>query len=159
MRVTARTSRVTRSLRRSLPRTPASGPRTTSTSMPSVRNGWGSYCSVVFARRWIASISASGTGSGRPLVPTRSATPTTLSTLGGDADIKETNQQDYIPDTGNNPRHIKTDFPGGKMTRTPFEAGQFLEWLGEVLRAAKDVDVDVVVVGQPEDARSSVQIT
>ena len=45
------------------------------------------------------------------------------------------------------------------MTRTPFEAGQFLEWLGEVLKRAEGgVDVDVVVVGQP-DSRSSVQIT
>jgi len=71
----------------------------------------------------------------------------------------ESNRRDYMPGSGNQPRHIKTDFPGVKMTRTPFEAGQLLEWLGEVLRTAKDVDVDVVVVGQPEDARSSVQIT
>ena len=44
------------------------------------------------------------------------------------------------------------------MTRTPFEAGRLLQWLGEVLSTADGVDVDVVVVGQP-DARSSVQIT
>jgi len=44
------------------------------------------------------------------------------------------------------------------MTRTPFETGQLLAWLGEVLSAAEGVDVDVVVVGQP-DSRSSVQIT
>jgi hypothetical protein len=44
------------------------------------------------------------------------------------------------------------------MTRTPFEAGRLLQWLGEVLRTADGVDVDVVVVGQP-DSRSSVQIT
>ena len=44
------------------------------------------------------------------------------------------------------------------MTRTPFEAGKLLQWLGEVLRTADGVDVDVVVVGQP-DSRSSVQIT
>ena len=44
------------------------------------------------------------------------------------------------------------------MTRTPFETGKLLQWLGEVLRTADGVDVDVVVVGQP-DSRSSVQIT
>jgi hypothetical protein len=44
------------------------------------------------------------------------------------------------------------------MTRTSFEAGRLLQWLGEVLRTADGVDVDVVVVGQP-DSRSSVQIT
>ena len=44
------------------------------------------------------------------------------------------------------------------MARTLFEAGQLLEWLGEVLRAADGVDVDVVVVGQP-DSQASVQIT
>jgi hypothetical protein len=44
------------------------------------------------------------------------------------------------------------------MTRTPFEAGRLLQWLSEVLRTADGVDVDVVVVGQP-DSRSSVQIT
>jgi hypothetical protein len=44
------------------------------------------------------------------------------------------------------------------MTRTPFEPGRLLQWLGEVLRTAEGVDVDVVVVGQP-DSRSSVQIT
>jgi hypothetical protein len=44
------------------------------------------------------------------------------------------------------------------MTRIPFEAGRLLQWLGEVLRTADGVDVDVVVVGQPE-SRSSVQIT
>jgi hypothetical protein len=44
------------------------------------------------------------------------------------------------------------------MTRTPFETGRLLQWLGEVLRTADGVDVDVVVVGRP-DARSSVQIT
>jgi hypothetical protein len=44
------------------------------------------------------------------------------------------------------------------MRRTPFEAGRLLQWLGEVLRTADGVDVDVVVVGQP-DSRSSVQIT
>jgi hypothetical protein len=33
-----------------------------------------------------------------------------------------------------------------------------LQWLGEVLRTADGVDVDVVVVGRP-DSRSSVQIT
>src|SRR5207247_3804048 len=82
-----------------------------------------------------------------------------LRTVGAAADIMETNRRDYVPVSGNHPRHIKTDFPEVKMTRTPFEAGQLLEWLGEVLRTAKDVDVDVVVVGQPEDARSSVQIT
>lgn len=40
--VTASTRRVERSFRRSLPRTPARGPRITSTSIPSARNGWGS---------------------------------------------------------------------------------------------------------------------
>jgi hypothetical protein len=44
------------------------------------------------------------------------------------------------------------------MMRTPFETGQLLQWLGEVLRTADGVDVDVVVVGEP-DSRSSVQIT
>ena len=44
------------------------------------------------------------------------------------------------------------------MTRTSFEAGRLLQWLGEVLRTADGVEVDVVVVGQP-DSRSSVQIT
>ena len=44
------------------------------------------------------------------------------------------------------------------MTRTPFETRRLLQWLGEVLRAADDVDVDVVVVGEP-DSRSLVQIT
>jgi hypothetical protein len=44
------------------------------------------------------------------------------------------------------------------MTRTPFETGRLLQWLGEVLTTADGVDVDVVVVGQP-DSRSSVQIT
>jgi hypothetical protein len=44
------------------------------------------------------------------------------------------------------------------MTRIPFEAGRLLQWLGEVLRTADGVDVDVVVVGRPE-SRSSVQIT
>lgn len=44
------------------------------------------------------------------------------------------------------------------MTRTPFETGKFLQWLEEILTAAKGVDVDVVVVGRP-DSRSSVQIT
>lgn len=44
------------------------------------------------------------------------------------------------------------------MTRTPFETGRLLQWLGEVLRTADGVDVDVVVEGQP-DSRSSVQIT
>jgi len=44
------------------------------------------------------------------------------------------------------------------MTRTPFETGRLLQWLGEVLRTADGVDVDVVVVDQP-DSRSSVQIT
>lgn len=44
------------------------------------------------------------------------------------------------------------------MTRTPFETQKLLEWLGEVLSAADGVDVDVVIVGQP-DSRSSVQIT
>ncbi|PYM70904.1 MAG: hypothetical protein DME03_20400 [Candidatus Rokuibacteriota bacterium] len=44
------------------------------------------------------------------------------------------------------------------MTRTPFETGRLLQWLGEVLRTADGVDVDVVVVNQP-DSRSSVQIT
>ena len=44
------------------------------------------------------------------------------------------------------------------MTRTPFETGRLLQWLGEVLRTADGVDVDVVVVGEP-DSRSSVQIT
>jgi hypothetical protein len=44
------------------------------------------------------------------------------------------------------------------MTRTSFETDQLLAWLGEVLSAAEAVDVDVVVVGQP-DSRSSVQIT
>src|SRR5215468_11150216 len=53
MSVTESTSRVTRSLRNSLPRTPASGPRTTSTSMPSSRNGCGSYWSFVATSCWI----------------------------------------------------------------------------------------------------------
>jgi hypothetical protein len=44
------------------------------------------------------------------------------------------------------------------MTRTPFETGRLLQWLGEVLRTADGVEVDVVVVGEP-DSRSSVQIT
>jgi hypothetical protein len=44
------------------------------------------------------------------------------------------------------------------MTRTPFETGRLLQWLGEVLRMADGVDVDVVVVNQPY-SRSSVQIT
>jgi hypothetical protein len=44
------------------------------------------------------------------------------------------------------------------MTRTAFETGRLLQWLGEVLRTADGVDVDVVVVGRP-DSRSSVQIT
>jgi len=44
------------------------------------------------------------------------------------------------------------------MTRTPFETQKLLEWLGEVLSAADGVDVDVVIVGQP-DSRSSVHIT
>jgi hypothetical protein len=44
------------------------------------------------------------------------------------------------------------------MTRTPFEAGRLLQWLDQVLRTADGVDVDVVVVGEP-DSRSSVQIT
>jgi hypothetical protein len=44
------------------------------------------------------------------------------------------------------------------MTRTPFETGRLLQWLGEVLRTADGVDVDVVVVGRP-DSRSSVHIT
>ena len=47
---------------------------------------------------------------------------------------------------------------GVRMTRTPFEKGRLLQWLGEVLRTADSVDVDVVVVGRP-DSRSSVQIT
>ena len=29
------------------------------------------------------------------------------------------------------------------MTRTPFDTGQFLEWLGKILSAAEGVDVDV----------------
>jgi hypothetical protein len=44
------------------------------------------------------------------------------------------------------------------MTRTPFETRKLLEWLGEVLRTADGVDVDVVIVGR-SDSRSSVQIT
>lgn len=44
------------------------------------------------------------------------------------------------------------------MTRTPVEAGRLLQWLDQVLRTADGVDVDVVVVGEP-DSRSSVQIT
>jgi hypothetical protein len=44
------------------------------------------------------------------------------------------------------------------MTRTPFETRKLLEWLGEVLRTADGVDVDVVIVGRA-DSRSSVQIT
>jgi hypothetical protein len=44
------------------------------------------------------------------------------------------------------------------MTRTPFETRRLLEWLGEVLRTADGVDVDVVIVGRP-DSRSSVHIT
>jgi hypothetical protein len=44
------------------------------------------------------------------------------------------------------------------MTRTPFEASRLLQWLDQVLRTADGVDVDVVVVGEP-DSRSSVQIT
>jgi hypothetical protein len=44
------------------------------------------------------------------------------------------------------------------MTRTPVETGRLLQWLDQVLRTADGVDVDVVVVGEP-DSRSSVQIT
>jgi hypothetical protein len=44
------------------------------------------------------------------------------------------------------------------MTRTPFETGRLLQWLDQVLRTADGVDVDVVVMTQP-DSRSSVQIT
>ena len=62
------------------------------------------------------------------------------------------NRRHYKPVPG---RHIKS---GGSMTREPFETVQLLAWLGEVLSAAKAVDVDVIVDGQP-DSRSSVQIT
>ena len=44
------------------------------------------------------------------------------------------------------------------MTRRLCEAGQLLAWLREVLKHAKAVDVDVVVVDTTE-SRSSVQIT
>jgi hypothetical protein len=44
------------------------------------------------------------------------------------------------------------------MRRTPFETGRLLQWLDQVLRTADGVDVDVVVMAQP-DSRSSVQIT
>lgn len=44
------------------------------------------------------------------------------------------------------------------MTRRLCEAGQLLTWLREVLKHAKAVDVDVVVVDTTE-SRSSVQIT
>jgi hypothetical protein len=44
------------------------------------------------------------------------------------------------------------------MTRTPVETGRLLQWLDQVLRTADGVDVDVVVVGEP-DSRSSVLIT
>lgn len=44
------------------------------------------------------------------------------------------------------------------MTRKLCEAGQLLAWLREVLKHAKAVDVDVVVVDTTE-SRSSVQIT
>ncbi len=44
------------------------------------------------------------------------------------------------------------------MTRKLCEAGQLLAWLREVLRHAKAVDVDVVVVDTTE-SRSLVQIT
>jgi hypothetical protein len=44
------------------------------------------------------------------------------------------------------------------MRRTPFETGRLLQWLDQVLRTADGVDVDVVVMTQP-DSRSSVQIT
>ncbi len=44
------------------------------------------------------------------------------------------------------------------MTRKLCEAGQLLAWLREVLKHAKAVDVDVVVVDTAE-SRSLVQIT
>ncbi len=44
------------------------------------------------------------------------------------------------------------------MMRKSCEAGQLLAWLREVLKHAKAVDVDVVVVDTAE-ARSLVQIT
>jgi hypothetical protein len=44
------------------------------------------------------------------------------------------------------------------MTRTPCDAGKLLAWLGEVLKGAGVIDVDVVVVDESE-SRSSVQIT
>lgn len=44
------------------------------------------------------------------------------------------------------------------MTRKLCEASQLLAWLREVLKHAKAVDVDVVVVDTTE-SRSSVQIT
>ena len=43
------------------------------------------------------------------------------------------------------------------MTRTPFEAGKLLAWLGEMLQGADAVDIDVVVV-DTSSSRSSVQI-
>lgn len=44
------------------------------------------------------------------------------------------------------------------MTRKACDAGKLLAWLGEVLRRAETIDVDVVVVDTTE-SRSSVQIT
>ncbi len=44
------------------------------------------------------------------------------------------------------------------MTRTPFEMDKLLTWLGEVLKGADAVDVDVVVLDKT-DSRSSVHIT
>ena len=44
------------------------------------------------------------------------------------------------------------------MTRTPFETGRLLQRLGEVLRTAEGVDVDVEVMDQPA-SRSTLQIT
>ena len=43
------------------------------------------------------------------------------------------------------------------MTRTPFEAGKLLAWLGEMLQGTGAVDIDVVVV-DTSGSRSSVQI-
>jgi hypothetical protein len=44
------------------------------------------------------------------------------------------------------------------MTRTAFETDKLLVWLGDLLKRAEAVDVDIVVVDRI-DSRSSVQIT
>jgi hypothetical protein len=45
------------------------------------------------------------------------------------------------------------------MERRPCEADKLLAWLGEVLRQAEGVDVDVVVTDGDNSVSSSVQIT